>query len=121
MSDFSTIKIAKDCGLFPVAARTGWSFQSKDMPDDGEYSCCVDGEIDATGRFVRVDDRGRFWNPELNGWIHLRIEFERSDLELVCRFADGRVVEVRDGHGVRIEDGSVLPGAYWSPSVWVRL
>jgi hypothetical protein len=39
----------------------------------------------------------------------------------VCRFADGRVVEVRDGHGVRIEDGSVLPGAYWSPSVWVRL
>lgn len=121
MSDFSTIKIAQDCNLFPVAARTGWSFQSKDMPDDEEYSCCVDGEIDATGRFVRIDDRGRFWNPELNGWIHLGSEFEFSQLELVCRFVGGRVVEVRDGHGVMIEDGSELPGAYWSPNVWVRL
>lgn len=119
MSDFSTITISPDCVLFPEVARTGWPFQSKDLPDDSEKSCCVDGEIDATGLFVRVDDRGRFWNPELKGWIHLR--GERWDLEFVCRFVEGRVVEVRDGHGVIIEDGSELPGAYWSPNVWTRL
>ena len=60
MSDISTIKIAQDCDLFPEGSPVWvWSFQSKDMPDDEEYSCCVDGEIDATGRFVRIDDRGR--------------------------------------------------------------
>lgn len=119
MSDFSTIVISGNCELFPVAARTGEWFQSKDMPDDDERTCCVDGEVDETGLFVRTDSRGRFWNPKLNGWIHLI--GERTELELVCRLVDGRVVEVRDGYGVVIQDGSDLPGAYWSPSDWARL
>lgn len=119
MSDFSSIEISPDCELFPARVRAGGWFQSKDLPEDGEYVACVDGEIDGTGLFVRVDNRGRFWNPKLNGWIHLLGSLSRQ--EVVCRFADGRVVEVRDGNGVTIEDGSELPGAYWSPSCWVRL
>lgn len=119
MSDFSTIEIAPDCSIFPVAARSGESFQSKDMPDDDELSCCIGGVIDATGLFVRTDSRGRFWNPKLNGWIHLL--GWNSGIELVCRFAEGRAVEVRDGYAVGIEDGSGLPGAYWSPNDWVPL
>ncbi len=119
MSDFSTITIAREVGMFPEAARTGEWFQSKDMPDDDEWTYCISGEIDTEGRFIREDTRGRFWNPMLNGWIGILGEI--SGIELLCCFVDGRVVEVRPRQGESIEDGSPLRGAYWSPNNWVAI
>jgi hypothetical protein len=115
MSDFSSISVARDFALLPKTALDESYFQSKDLPDD-PVTGCIDGEIQDTGLFVRTDGGHRLWSPSLDGWIHLI--GHRTGIELIARFECGRVVEVRAGHRIVIDDMSPLPGAYHSPNLW---
>ncbi len=95
MSDFSIIEFAEDFPLLPEKAKKALrAWQTKDLPDDAERSCCMSGRIVADGHFIRGDSRGRFWNPTLTGLIRISDLF--SSLQLLCRFDAGRVVEVSE-------------------------
>ena len=102
MSDFSTVELALDFPSIPTGAQVPQdrSYQTKDLPDDDELTCCVDGEIEADGRLVRTDNRGRFWCPDFNWWVRLVPQFGGD--ELYVRFSAGIAIEVQlDDSGYR--------------------
>src|SRR5260221_481444 len=93
MSDFSTVTLSSDMTSIPsgINVALDCAYQCKDLPDDGELSCCVDGMIEADGRFVRTDDRGRFWVPNFTWWVRLTPQFGGRDLYV--EFRSGRAVK----------------------------
>lgn len=96
MSDFSTVKISAEFGLIPAGTQIDMlrRYQTKDLPDDEEFSCCVDGEIEADGRFVREDLRGRFWCPNFDWWVRLAPDASEDGSTLYAHFEAGKVCEV---------------------------
>lgn len=118
MSDFSSIDFSGEFPLLPFGARKESYFQSKDLPDDDQYTACVYGTVEADGLFVRIDARGRFWNPDLNGWVRLEGTF--TGFRFQCLFENGCVVEVREGENML--DLSLDPEMRgdWSPSNWQK-
>lgn len=119
MSDFSSIDISPDFALLPAHAKHAGYFQSKDLLDDPAYGACIDGEVEADGRFVRTDSGVRQFNSNLNGWIGLRGAY--ANVELIARLDAGKVVEMREAEGEAIYDCSPFRGAYWSPNTWQPL
>lgn len=119
MSDFSSIHVSREFPLLPLGARTERYFQCKDMPDDDQYTACVDGTVQADGLFVREDVRGRFWNPDLSGWVDML--GAATGFRFQCRYEKGRVVEVREGEEMmNIAFDPEIRGD-WSPANWQRL
>jgi len=95
VSDFSTVKLANDLAVMPPGARVPFdrTYQTKDLPDDEELSCCVNGLVESDGCFVRDDTRGRFWNPNFAWWVRLVPRFGGD--ELYAHFVSGRVVKIQ--------------------------
>ena len=111
MSDFSTIVFD-----YPIPDGLEGQWQTKDLPDDIELGCCVDGTVAVDGKFVREDMRGRYWNPTLNGNIRLVSLF--SERELFCNFESGVATIVRDWEG---NDRTSHDGADCDDSMWQKI
>lgn len=119
MSDFSSIAFSGDFPLLPRDARKERYFQCKDLPDDDQCIACVDGKVEADGLFVREDARGRFWNPDLNGWVGLLGAF--TGFRFQCRFKNGCVVEVLEGDNMLYLAIDPEIRGDWSPSNWQKI
>lgn len=108
MSDFSTISFSSSFPLLDGTLRAQW-YQTKDLPEHETESACIDGEVQADGRFVRSDGK---WNVGLNGWVRLIGQF--TDDRLAGRFQNGYLVEVLDN----LKLSQQTHWAWNSPSRW---
>jgi len=108
LGQFFTVEVATCFALMPPGT-AGRSYQTKDLPSDGdlaweEFGC---GEIRDDGLFLRDDQK---WNSTLCGWARLRTELavrastglRRGEFVVWVRFERGRAVQVAR------DEGSVL-------------